>query len=512
MAHLAFKASSGRTTPSVAGSIPALSAKGTRVMTDVRPPSDDDVSGTLRSVPAVGKFMDHPRVQRAAAGVGHAVLHRLVRDMLESRRQQSARDGETPIDFERFCDSVVHEVADLSTPSLRSVVNATGVVVHTNLGRAPLSRVAAEHVAAMAQGYTNLELDLATGQRRSRQSHLGRLLRTLTEAEDILVVNNNAAAILLVARALAFHSEVIVSRGELVEIGESFRLPDIMKAGGARLVEVGSTNRTRIADYEDAIGDRTAMLFKAHTSNFKTIGFTEQVSIKELAACARKRGHPCVYDLGSGMLRRPQGLAMGEEPSVEEALHAGADLVTFSGDKLFGGAQAGVVAGRKDLIGRLARSPIMRALRPGRLPLAALEAVALQYLDERRLPAENPVFRMLGRSSAELRVEAEQLAASLDQRGVVVEVVASQGQVGGGALPGSLLPGWAVRIVGPAGFPSISKKASTRLFLALLHGQPAVLGVLREGRVVLDVRCLDRDAVDRVADAVKIAVNGCSGK
>jgi L-seryl-tRNA(Ser) seleniumtransferase len=478
-------------------------------MTDARSQLHVQARTSLRTLPAVGKVMSDARVRLAAAGLDHGVLLRLVRDTIAQWRLRLAADGNAAVDVEALGASVARSAARLRLPSLCRVVNATGIVVHTNLGRAPLSKMAADHVAQMAQGYTNLELDLETGRRKSRQSHLGKLLCAITDAEDVLVVNNNAAAILLIMRALAFRSEVVVSRGELVEIGDSFRLPDIMKAGGARLVEVGATNRTRIADYQTAIGSKTAMLFKAHTSNFKTIGFTEQVPVAALAACAHEHGLPCVYDLGSGMLCRPQGVAMVDEPAVQEALRAGADLVSFSGDKLLGGGQSGVIAGRRDLITKLAKSPIMRALRPGRLALAALEAVALAYLDEKRLLSENPVFRMLGRNEGELRAEAERLAQQLRQRGISVEVVRSDGQVGGGALPGLSLPGWAVRIESAKSSgdsAGISQKASSKLFLALLHGKPPVLAVLREGRVVLDVRAMEAGEIDRVADAVGTAV------
>jgi len=444
--------------------------------------------------------LTHPSVRPAVARLGREVAARLVRETIAEQRLSPTARVEGKVTLEAVCRAVLDREERLRAPALRRVLNATGIVVHTNLGRAPLGRAAAAHLAAMAEGYTNLEFDLGSGKRGSRQSHLRDLLRVLTGADDVLVVNNNAAALLLVLQTLASRREVVVSRGELVEIGDSFRIPDVMKAGGARLVEVGSTNRTHLSDYQSAIGPRTAVLFKAHTSNYRTVGFCAAVPLDELAALARAHGLVCVYDLGSGMLRRPQGVDLGDEPSLAETLAAGADLVTCSGDKLLGGAQAGLVAGRRDLVARLARAPLMRALRPGRLTFAALEAVMRQYLDEARMVAETPVFRMLARTSPELRQSAERLADLLRGKGIAVEVVPSQGQVGGGALPGVSLPGWAVKVV-PAGRGRRTGQA-TALAQALLRNHPPVLAVLREGHLLLDVRTLQDEELVPAALAV----------
>ena len=326
-------------------------------------------------------------------------------------------------------EAVIAELAVSREPSLRRVLNATGVLVHTNLGRAPLADAALARVLEVGRGYSNLEYDLASGERGSRQDHLAPLLRRLTGAEAALVVNNNAAAVLLALAALAEGREVIVSRGELIEIGDGFRIPDVLARSGARLVEVGTTNRTRAADYERAIGPDTAVLLRVHQSNFRVVGFSERPQLAELAEIARRHELPLVDDLGSGAL-----VAVGDEPTPAESLRAGADLVCFSGDKLLGGPQAGVVVGRADLVERLRRHPLQRALRADKLTLAALEGTLLLALDPegaRRdsCPAHAP------RAARGVRARAERLAALVG--GEVEETVA---RVGGGALPLAELP------------------------------------------------------------------------
>ena len=371
------------------------------------------------------------------------------------------------------------ELAAARTPSLTRVLNATGVIVHTNLGRAPLAEAALDHVREATRGYSNLEFDLTTGSRGSRQDHVAGILRRLTGAESALVVNNNAAAVLLALAALGEGREVIVSRGELIEIGDGFRIPDVLARSGARLVEVGTTNRTRAADYEQAIGPETAVLLRVHQSNFRVVGFTEQPRVEELASVARRHVLPLVDDLGSGVLG-----ALTDEPSAREALAAGADLVCFSGDKLLGGPQAGIVVGRADLVERLRRHPLQRALRADKLTIAALEGTLQLHLDA---PERIPVLRMLREPAAAVRERAKRLAAAVG--GTVEETVA---RVGGGALPLAALPSFACAIeealVGP-----------------LRAGSPPVVGIVRDGQLLLDCRTLDDNEVDEVAAAVRAA-------
>jgi L-seryl-tRNA(Ser) seleniumtransferase len=381
------------------------------------------------------------------------------------------------------------------------VLNATGVIVHTNLGRAPLADAALERVHEVGRGYSNLEYDLAEGARGSRQDHVAEILRRLTGAEAGLVVNNNAAAVLLALAALIEPSnkvllspknEVIVSRGELIEIGDGFRIPDVLARSGARLREVGTTNRTRAADYEAAIGEQTAALLRVHKSNFRVVGFTEQPRVEELARVARRHDIPLVDDLGSGVLQAPldpsNKVLLGDaEPSARESLAAGSDLVTFSGDKLLGGPQAGIVVGRADLVEQLRRHPLQRALRADKLTLAALEGTLALYLEPERAAGEVPVLRMLREPVETVRARAERLAGAVG--GEVEETTA---RVGGGALPLTELPSFAV---------AIEEELADRL----REGDPPVVGIVRDGRVLLDCRTLGDDELDEVAAAVAAA-------
>ena len=390
-----------------------------------------------------------------------------------SRARDRIRAGERPGDL---ADALRRELESVRAPSLRRVINATGVIVHTNLGRAPLARAALDHVVAAAQGYSNLEYDIAAGARGSRQTHVTDLLRRLTGAEAALVVNNNAAAVMLALAALAEGREVIVSRGELIEIGDGFRIPDVLTRSGARLREVGTTNRTRAADYEQAIGPETAVLLRVHQSNFRVVGFTEQPALAELARVAQAHGLPLVDDLGSGAL-----VDLGDEPTARASLAAGAELVCFSGDKLLGGPQAGIIAGRADLVERLRRHPLQRALRADKLTLAALEGTLLLALDA---PDQIPALRMLREPAEQVRARAQRLAAATG--GDVEETVA---RAGGGSLPLAELPSYACALEEDLAEP-------------LRLGDPPVVGILRDGRLLLDCRTLTSAEADEVAAAV----------
>ena len=350
-----------------------------------------------------------------------------------ARAREEIRAGVDPGDLAARLET---ELTSARAPALRRVVNATGVIVHTNLGRAPLPAGALERVLEVGRGYSNLEYDIAEGSRGSRQDHVTAILRRLTGAESAIVVNNNAGAMLLALAALAEGREVLVSRGELIEIGDGFRIPDVLARSGARLVEVGTTNRTRAADYEQAANETTALLLRVHQSNFRVVGFTEQPSLTELAAVARRHDIPLLDDLGSGAL-----LDLSDEPTVQASLAAGADLVCFSGDKLLGGPQAGIVVGRADLVERLRRHPLHRALRADKLGLAALEGTLLLYLDPARALREVPVLRMLHEDANVVRARAERLAKTVG--GEVEETVA---RVGGGALPLAELPSFACAV------------------------------------------------------------------
>jgi L-seryl-tRNA(Ser) seleniumtransferase len=423
------------------------------------------------------KLRDLPSVDELARGVDDPLAVEAARDVL-ARARDEIRAGADPGDLEA---RVRESLLTVRAPSLRRVLNATGVIVHTNLGRAPLAAEALAQVLETARGYSNLELDLCDGVRGSRQDHVAPILRRLTGAEAAIVVNNNAAALLLALAALAEDREVIVSRGELIEIGDGFRIPDVLARSGARLVEVGTTNRTRARDYEEAVGPQTSLLLRVHQSNFRVVGFTELPQLADLAAVARRHGVPLLDDLGSGVLAE-NGLSQGEsEPSARESLAAGADLVCFSGDKLLGGPQAGIVVGRAELVEKLRRHPLHRAVRADKLTLAALEGTLRVYLDA---PERIPVLRMLGEDVAAVRARAERLAALA--RGSVEETV---GRVGGGALPLAELPSFACAVEESLAGP-------------LRTGDPPVVGIVRDGRLLLDCRTLADGEVDEVAAAV----------
>jgi L-seryl-tRNA(Ser) seleniumtransferase len=428
----------------------------------------------LRDLPSVDELA---RDERLAEGPAPLVVA-AAREVLARAREEIAA-GHEPGDL---AERTLAELAAARAPALRRALNATGVIVHTNLGRAPLPEAALARALEVGRGYSNLEYDLTAGGRGSRQDHVAAILRRLTGAEAALVVNNNAAAVMLALAALAEGREVLVSRGELIEIGDGFRIPDVLARSGARLREVGTTNRTRAADYERAIGPETAVLLRVHQSNFRVVGFTEQPTVEQLAAVARRHELPLVDDLGSGVLVHLEG-----EPSAKESLAAGADLVCFSGDKLLGGPQAGIVVGRADLVERLRRHPLQRALRADKLTLAALEGTLGLYLDPERALREVPVLRMLNDPVATVRARAERLAAAVG--GEVEETVA---RVGGGALP-------------LAELPSVACAVEESLAEPVRSGEPPVVGVLRDGRLLLDCRTLTDAEAEEVAAAVAAA-------
>jgi L-seryl-tRNA(Ser) seleniumtransferase len=419
---------------------------------------------------------DLPSVDELARTSGDPLAVDAARAVI-ARARDEIRAGTDPGDLRV---RLSEELAAARAPRLRRVINATGVIAHTNLGRAPLAEEAIERVRAAARGYSNLEYDLGKGARGSRQDHVAPILGRLTGAEAALVVNNNAAAVMLALAALAEGREVLVSRGELIEIGDGFRIPDVLARSGARLREVGTTNRTRAADYERTIGPETALILRVHQSNFRVVGFTEQPTVSELAQVAQSHKVPLVDDLGSGALSG----GLGDEPTARASLAAGADLVCFSGDKLLGGPQAGIVVGRADLVERLRRHPLQRALRADKLTLAALEGTLALHLDA---PERIPVLRMLLTDTAAVRSRAERLARLVG--GDVEETVA---RAGGGALPLAELPSWACAVEEDLAAP-------------LRAGEPPVVAVVRDGRTLLDCRTIGDDEIDEVAAAVVAA-------
>jgi L-seryl-tRNA(Ser) seleniumtransferase len=445
---------------------------------------------SLLASPELGNLLERyprPRVVEAARGAVAEVRSRIARG-------EHTDDAAAPGLYARLAADAL---AAADVPSLRRVINATGVVLHTNLGRAPLAASAVEAMLAAAGEYTNLEYDLEVGARGSRYVHCASLLTELTGAEDALVVNNAAAALVLALNTLARERAVLVSRGELVEIGGGFRIPEILERSGARLVEVGATNRTRPADYEAALDESDpALVLKVHRSNFRITGFTEEASLTELSALARARGLPLVHDLGSGLMVEAAALGLGGEPRPHDALAAGADVVVFSGDKLLGGPQAGLVLGRRDLVARMRSNPLCRALRVDKVTLAGLEATLRLYRDPSRATAEIPTLRMLSARPDVLEPHARRLASALHDAGVRCDAIETAGAVGGGTFPGVELPSWAVALRGGD---------ATALARILRAGDPPVVGRIVDDALLLDVRTVlpgqEGDLIRRVVSA-----------
>jgi L-seryl-tRNA(Ser) seleniumtransferase len=448
----------------------------------------------LRGLPSVDQLLRRLATHADLHGITRARLTGLIRETLDQERVRVIGERTAPAAVEVLAERVVERARRSGPFSLRPVINAQGVVLHTNLGRALLSTLALERLQAVATAYSNLELDLARKERGSRYSHVEAVLRRLTGAEDALVVNNNAAAVLLALETLAHGREVIVSRGELIEIGGEFRIPDIMLRSGAVLREVGATNRTHLRDYADAISRETALLLKVHTSNYRVVGFTADVSSRELVELGRERGIPVMEDLGSGSLvdLRPWGFPY--EPTVQETVAAGVDLVSFSGDKLLGGPQAGIIVGRRGIVSRLKKNPWNRALRIDKFTIAALEATLYAYEAGTALETI-PTLRMLTEPLASIRRRARRILARVGpdaSRTLGAQLVESRSQVGGGALPTVELPTAAIAL-------GTTDRSPGRLDELLRAGRPPVLGRLLDDRLLLDCRTILPSDVPAVA-------------
>jgi L-seryl-tRNA(Ser) seleniumtransferase len=458
-----------------------------------------------RGIPSVDALLAAPELAGPLESWPRQLVVTALRHVLAEIRSELASGRRDAIpEATAIADLTRQRLAELASPSLRHVINATGVPLHTNLGRAPLPAAARAALDAVTRGYSNLEYDLERGARGSRHDHTAGLLCELTGAAAALVVNNNAAAVVLALNELAEGREVIVSRGELVEIGESFRVPEIVAKSGARIVEVGATNRTHARDYEKAIGRDTGALLKVHRSNFQQAGFVSEVNIEELAAIGRRSQIPVVHDLGSGLLpdaERAFGLPW--EPNVSASLDAGSDIVTFSGDKLLGGPQAGVLLGRAELIGRLRRNPLLRAVRVGKLTIAALEATLRLWRDLGTAGREIPALAMIGADVGVLRQRAERLAVALRERSpaATIEVAAGIAEVGGGAYPGFELPTYLLRITLPG-------RSERQLEAACRAATPPVIGRVRDDALCLDPRTVLPEEEDAFINVVASALGG----
>ena len=432
------------------------------------------MTDTRRDLPSVNTLLQTARIRELLEQHPRRVVLDAVRRTIDAARIS----GRAQLTEQEWASSIALAVEDASRRSLRPVINATGVVIHTNLGRAPLAEVAIRAIEEVARGFSNLEYDLASGKRGSRYTHCVELLRQLTGAEDALVVNNCAAAMVLTLNALAQKKEVLVSRGELVEIGGSFRIPDIMARSGARLVEVGTTNRTHDDDYRRAITPKTGAIVKVHRSNFAIEGFTSEVSVDKLVFIAAEHGLPVIHDLGSGLMIALDEFGLAGEPTAEIALKGGATLVLMSGDKLLGGPQAGIILGDAATIAKLRKNPLTRAMRVDKLTLSALEATLRLYLDRDRALREIPVLSMLTAHVDALQIRAESLAAELRSKNVDAAVINTEASVGGGAFPTARIESRAVAL----------ESNAERTEAALRRGDPPVIGRIEADQLLLDLR------------------------
>jgi len=471
----------------------------------------NELQTILRRIPAVDRVLQAAPLAELTGKIPHVTLHAAAQTAIDTCRN-TLRSGtvltEVDLTAAHLATRARQIALKLNRPGLRPVINATGTLLHTNLGRAPLAPAAITAVQATAAGYSNLEFNLDDGNRGHRDTAIETLLCRLTGAEAATVVNNNAGAVLLALAALAGGREAIVSRGELVEIGGAFRIPEVMAAGGVRLREVGTTNKTHLHDYASAIGPETGLLLKVHTSNYRVVGFTAAVKASELVALGRREGVVVMEDLGSGMLLDPIAFGLPAEPTVAAAVAAGIDVVTFSGDKLLGGPQAGLIVGRRDAIDTLRRHPLARALRCDKMTLAALEATLHLYLHPQTALQQIPVLRMLTMTADELQQRSRRLARRLQNsvgNCATCSVVKESSTIGGGALPLTELPGYAVAL-------TPHTQSVDALAARLRDGEPAVIGRIHDGVLLLNPRTVSKSEEAALVAAVAVALTESSGK
>lgn len=460
------------------------------------------MASLLSTLPSVDELLKGADGAQWLASFPRTIVVKAIRDSLTEQRNRILDGSHTVISLPGLLSCISAEIRKLSSFSLLQTINATGIVLHTNLGRAVLSEKAVNNVIAASRGYSNLEYDLETGSRGKRHSHTARILRLLTMAEDALIVNNNAAAVFLSLATIAKDREVIVSRGELVEIGGSFRVPDVMAASGATLREIGTTNKTHLHDYLKAITEKTALILKVHQSNYKITGFTEDVSIEQLAVLGKERGIPVMYDLGSGCLLDLKPYGIHGEPSVQEIMKSGADLVTFSGDKLLGGPQGGIIVGRQALVEKIRKNPLARAVRVDKMTIAAFEATLYDYLDPEKALLNIPVLRMLFQPPELIKSRAKKIAAHLRKQILEADIslIKDKSKAGGGSLPETEFETYAVSIC--PGNITVNELESR-----LRTGVPPIIARIRDNALLLDARTIQdqdiRELIRRVISALR---------
>ena len=456
----------------------------------------------LSEIPQVDEILKSPHGTMWLAAYPKKTVLKSIRDVLQQKRKDIL-NGKTPeLSHDALLPFIETAIEANSACKLKLLINATGIIVHTNLGRAVLSAKAIENMNCVACSYSNLEYELAQGKRGKRYSHLKDIIKELTGAEDAIAVNNNAAAVLVCLNTFAKDREVVVSRGELVEIGGSFRIPEVMKSSGAILREVGATNKTHLSDYENVLCGNTALLLKVHRSNYQVTGFTEEVSMEMLAKLGREYKVPVMADLGSGCMIDLGEYGIHGEPTVQSIVNAGVDIITFSGDKLLGGPQAGVILGREKMIQKIQKNPLLRAVRIDKLSLAALEATLMQYLDEEKAVKDIPTLRMLTQPVDIIKKRARRIYASLkkDIGGrAEMEIIKDKSQAGGGSLPGADFPTFAVSIK-PSGISVNELEKRLRL------GNPPVIARIKENALLLDARTVGDAELKGLVNCVKTAI------
>jgi L-seryl-tRNA(Ser) seleniumtransferase len=461
---------------------------------------DAILQARLKRLPQVNSLLETASLQEMIAEYSHSLIKRLCQEVLESFRQEILAGSETVPDSIAIIEQIKSTLKVLLEPRLRRVINGTGILLHTGLGRAPLLDEAYSQAFQRARGFCNVELDLASGQRGDRQETLNDLLRILSGAPSSAVVNNNAAAVLLALNTLSYRKETIVSRGQLIEIGGSFRLPEVMRKSGAKLVEVGTTNRTYLRDYEEAITSRTGVVLLAHSSNYRVKGFVEEVQVEELADLCKRRGFPLIHDLGGGVIYDLKRWGLPPEPVVSQSVAAGSSVVTFSGDKILGGPQAGILVGETEILKRLRRNPLMRALRPDKLTLAFLEETLKLYLSPGKLMKNHPVLARLTEDPEAATQRANEVLALLKERGLPdnakITIVATKAQLGSGALPLEEFPSAALAL-------RVKGLSAGQLAARLRQGNPPVIGYVHKNDVYVDLKAVGEDELGELAEAMK---------
>jgi L-seryl-tRNA(Ser) seleniumtransferase len=470
----------------------------------------DDTKTYLREIPSVDEVLKSPLCQEWLKTHPRSLVLKAIRDILRIKRE-SILAGENPsvsgvISFDTIFSEIEKTLNDLSSFKLRPLINATGIIIHTNLGRSILDEVVIRNMEGIAKRYSNLEYDIEKGERGKRHAHLEEILRTLTDSESSVIVNNNAAAVLLVLNTMAQGKEVIVSRGELIEIGGSFRIPEVMERSGALLREVGTTNKTHLRDYEGAINERTALLLKVHTSNYRVLGFASDVSLQDMVFLGQKRGIPVMNDLGSGCIIDLKKYGIYGEPTVKEVLKSGVDIVTFSGDKLLGGPQAGIILGKEVYIDRVRKNPLARAVRIDKLTLSAMEATLRAYLDEERAVKKIPTLRMLTQPLKDIERRAkkiERLLKKVHSSQFTVKVMQDSSQAGGGSLPLLNLPTFVIALS-----PAVqgSQLSVNDLEERLRKSERPVIARIKEDALLLDARTIQDSEIKELVDSVKVAL------